>query len=612
MRLTADTSMPAAGSSRLRGEQGYVLMMTAMLLVPMMAFTAVSIDLGAWYARMTKMQTASDAAALAGVVWSLDPTDKWLTVAESTAGANGFTNSATTDVDVERVGDTRIQVTIRVIGQQYFGAMFGSPPTLVTTATAEYERPLRMGSPENRLGTDPELGYQPYYWLNVGSDTTTKANGDRFTSRGCATGAWSCANGVNTEYSANGHSFHVAVDGTQSGSSLDVQVFDPAFTYSGDVCDSLYVASADLPAVKAMAASRYGDTATVAAARYGRSTYCPGDQALGNSVAPNTTFIVRAPDLTPLTDYDNPAVCSITFDGRKPSTNTALRDLLIGTGSASPSGREQVPFSSHYHRWFTICSIPASQLPSGGGDFIVQVKTTANLSGAPSPTTTASPNLYLAGLNQNTSPSTGGYNRFALRAGVGVPGSAGWGTGVQVFGPTRLPIYVNAVDVANGTAKGSIPSTTFATSFYATRLTPEYAGKILQLSFWDIGDLTGSPAAVDFYLTSPDAAVSTQLLTSNACTFKRDGSTIGGAASYGAAVSGCQITNLTAGSGDPSSTGYNGRLVSVMVPIPASYHCDQTTADGCWIKVAATYRGVPSDTTSWAATILGGPVHLIA
>jgi len=195
---------------------------------------------------------------------------------------------------------------------------------------------------------------------------------------------------------------------------------------------------------------------------------------------------------------------------------------------------------------------------------------------------------------------------------VGPAGSAGWGTGIQVYGPTPLPIYVNGVDVANGTPKASIPTTTFATSFYATRVTPEYAGKFLQLSFWDIGDVTGSPASVDFALTSPDAAVTTQMLSTQGCSFKRDATTIGGATSYGASVSGCSISNLTAGSGDPSGSGFNGRLVAVTVPIPTTYTCDVTDiVDGCWIKVAATYRGVPSDTTTWAATIMGGPVHLV-
>ncbi len=598
---------------RAHDDRGYVLVMTAVLLIPLMAFTAAAVDLGAWYARMAKMQTAADAAALAGVVWALDPTDRWLSVAENTAAANGFTSSATADVDVQRVGGTRIQVTITTFGQQYFGSMFAPTPQLRVSATAEYQRPLRMGSPENRLGTDPDLGYQPYYWLNVGSDTTTKGNGDRFTSRTCSTGAWACANSVNTEYSPGGHTFHVATDGTLSGANLDVQVFDPAFTYTGDLCDAVWIAAADMPAVQAMAATRYGESAATAATRYGRSASCPGDQTLGNGVAPNTTYIVRAPDLTPLDDFDNPAVCSITFDGRKPTSNTALRDLLVGSGSASATGREQVPFSSHYHRWFTICSVPPALVPSGGGDFIVQVKTTANLSGAPAPTTAATSGLYLAGLDQNINPSTGGYNRFSLRAGSGDAGTPSWGTGVQVFGPSRLPIYVNGVDVANGTAKAAIPSTTFATSFFATRVTHEYAGKVLQLSFWDIGDVSGSPAGVDFSLTSPDAAVSTQLLTVNGCSFKRDAVTIGAPTTYGASVSGCQISNLTAGTGDPSGNGYNGRLVAVTVPIPTNYTCAETDfVAGCWVKVSATYRGVPADTTTWAATILGGPVHLVS
>ena len=63
----------------------------------------------------------------------------------------------------------------------------------------------------------------------------------------CSTGAWACANSVNTEYSPGGHTFHVATDGTLSGANLDVQVFDPAFTYTGDLCDAVWIAAADMP-----------------------------------------------------------------------------------------------------------------------------------------------------------------------------------------------------------------------------------------------------------------------------------------------------------------------------------------------------------------------------
>ncbi len=593
-------------------ESGFVLVMTALLLIPLLTFTAFAVDLGAWYAQKAKMQSAADAGALAGTVWAADNNGKWQSTAISTVAANGFTNAGTTQVTVTRISGTKVQVDIDAPGRQYFSGFIVRDPRLRVVAVADYQRPLHMGSPENRMGTDPDLGYQPYYWLNVGSDTTAKGNGDRFTSLTCAAGAWGCTSAKNTEYSATGTTFHVSTSPIHGSGNLDIQVYDPAYTYSGDLCESVFINAADMPAVQAMAASRYGEGAAVAAQRYGHTPYCPGDQSLGNGVAPNTTYIVRAPDTTPLNDLDNPPICSITFDGRKPASNTALRNLLAGPGSAVASGRERAVFSDHYHRWSTICSIPSDEFAPNGGDFIVQVKTTANLSNAPTPTTAATASLSIGTLDLNTTPGTGGYNRFSLRAGYGVAGTFGWPTGINVYGPTRLPIYVNGVDVANGTPKANVASTVFNSSFYATRVTPDNAGNILQLSFWDIGDVTGSPGAVDFTLQSPDLDVTSRLLTATGCTFKRDGVTISGANTYGASVSGCRITNLTSGSGDPSSTGFNGRLVTVNISIPGDYTC--AVADpvsGCWLVVAATYRGVPSDTTTWSAAIVGDPAHLV-
>ena len=53
---------------RLKGESGYILIVTALLLVPLVVFTGFGVDLGSWYAQAAKQQRAVDAASLAGVV----------------------------------------------------------------------------------------------------------------------------------------------------------------------------------------------------------------------------------------------------------------------------------------------------------------------------------------------------------------------------------------------------------------------------------------------------------------------------------------------------------------------------------------------------------------
>ena len=43
--------------------------MSALLMLPLLAFAGFAVDIGYWYTHANRMQRAADAAALAGVVW---------------------------------------------------------------------------------------------------------------------------------------------------------------------------------------------------------------------------------------------------------------------------------------------------------------------------------------------------------------------------------------------------------------------------------------------------------------------------------------------------------------------------------------------------------------
>ena len=58
--------------ARGRGEHGYVMVMFALLLVPLLLMAGLAVDVGKWYSRSSDMRRAADAAALAGVVWLPD------------------------------------------------------------------------------------------------------------------------------------------------------------------------------------------------------------------------------------------------------------------------------------------------------------------------------------------------------------------------------------------------------------------------------------------------------------------------------------------------------------------------------------------------------------
>ena len=154
---------------------------------------------------------------------------------------------------------------------------------------------------------------------------------------------------------------------------LNIDVYDPAMVYQGDTCGSNNPTAAEYATLQ----TQYG---AANAARYqgGNDKWCTGDQDL-NGANIKTTYIVRAPDNTPLNDTDNQPICAITFDAYNADVFSFL-DTSVAANNA-PRGTEKQVFSNHFHKDFTICQVPAGQLVTG--DYIVQVRTNADLTSAP-------------------------------------------------------------------------------------------------------------------------------------------------------------------------------------------------------------------------------------
>src|SRR4051794_27266635 len=83
-----------------RSERGYVLVTTALALVPLLLMSGLAIDYGGNYWLGIKLQRAADAASLAGVIW-LPDFAKAQDVAVQTLEANGFspTDGRTATID---------------------------------------------------------------------------------------------------------------------------------------------------------------------------------------------------------------------------------------------------------------------------------------------------------------------------------------------------------------------------------------------------------------------------------------------------------------------------------------------------------------------------------
>jgi hypothetical protein len=600
------------GRQRMRGDDdgGYVLIMTALLLIPLMITTAFAVDLGSWYAQATKIQRAADAASLAGVPWVTSSPTKAFQIARDVAAQNGFTSGVT----VSQPSVNQLSVSIASSGSLFFARVGGlNSETLNRAATAEYIPGVPMGSPQGFMGADADSGIDNNYWLTNGSYMTPKINGDRYNTSVCSTpaspgttsmlGCSGTGTNTNNERLADGYTFKVHNDGTGPGGSLDIQVFDPQYSNQDGFCNTNMPTAANLTTLAA--STQWGSVYSNISNRWGVGgtngvntapmKYCPGDDdtALNASATPpitpqNVTYIVEAPDSTPTDDTDNPPICAITFGGYNQNVFSLLDKTQQGNTLLQP---ENVKFGTHFHAWFTICHV-ASPIT---GDYIVHIKTTADQSNkGATPQTTATAGLNIGSLGSNIAPSTAGMQRYALRAGWSIPnpdagtiaiptGTSPNETGLNVFADGQLPIY------AHGTT---------TTPFDLARITPEYKGTTLVFDFWDIGD--GADESIT--VTPPPDAVNPP----TTCTWTRDGVDLASAGTS-ATVSGCSVSNMTTGN-------FNGRLTTATVSIPTNYSCTPTGGSNpqdCWFGVALNYgNGTPQDTTTWTAKVLGNPVHL--
>jgi hypothetical protein len=599
-----------------RDDGGYVLPLTALMIIPLFLFTGFAVDLGSWTAHASRAQAAADAAALAGVVYLPERPNVAIDKALEAAAKNGFVDGVDgVEVVVQPTARNELRVSIFDPNvKQYFSSVFVDDPTINRGATAEFIRPVPMGSPDTLSGQDPERAagdpdspYNRRYVLNVAGPATRKENGDKRTAKSCVNSHAGCVppnadNYNNSDYSDDGYYFTVKVDESHPvGQPLSIEVYDPAYVYNGDICANDGSANPNnqlTPAqVDQLAVNHPGDPFWSQRYSPNRTVWCTGDQRLrqpGNRGASIfTTYIVRAPDDTPSDVTDNPAICAISFDPYGDPVNGStgwinpsrsggdgIFDLL---DSDEPRGRENVRFRDHYRKWFPVCAVPAGSVRTG--DYVLQIRTNADLSN-PRYSTTAGLTSGAGSLEQAASPlpNTGGHNRYNLRAGFGTDltfASPAAFNGLALSALGHLPIYMNQ--------QGAVAE------FYLARITPETAGKTLQLTFWDMADIGGQSAA--FELLSPSDAT----VPLDDCTFSRDPSPL-----VGVTTSGCRIQGIT-------TANYNGRNVIVMIPIPPGYNCAVDDPAGCWTKVRVDVStgGDVRDTTTWSATMTGDPVRLI-
>jgi hypothetical protein len=562
---------------RQRGDRGYALILTALLLVPLMAAASVAVDLGSRYAEAAKIQRAADAAALAGVAVLPRGLTAATTEARQVAARNGYAHGVDgITVDVAQVNAEEIQVRITDPSvPEYFGGLFNGDSQIARNATSRYVRAVSLGSPRNFIGTGDLLGsgsggdmqqivgrttsqtagLRENYWLAISGQCSSRENGDRFNTvsqanyenisnpRGLSESAFwdDCDPGggvqANAEFRDYGYIYAVTAPPGYDLGTMRIQAYDPA------ICNS----------------SR------------------PGDSRFASTGGMTTTFTVR----------------------------TGSTDPLGGTPVSTPSQpRTFNRAGSGCNAWTDIAVVVP---PAQGATYFIQVQA-----------------------GRNTSDGTMS-NGFALRASVDSKNAGGrfWGCSSDLvessFSDPKCPQVFAVQDMGvfaslNGTRA----------EFFLAEVGSEYNGKQLEITLFDPGEGAdalrvkapdGTYATFDWRVSCPPGVTAP----------------FGGCAGTGASVldligdtrgsaQGCNppdidtstprdgvrdrcVYNPQPGGRRISRSKYNERSLTLTIDLPD----DIATAYGgaTWWKIEYTLNSAPTDRTTWSVEVKGDPVRLI-
>lgn len=547
----ACTDAPGA-AIRGRGNRGFVLAMTAILLVPLLLFAGFATDLGSWYHTASKVQRAADAAALAGVVWLPDEAAAEAAALEA-AELNGFVDGVDgVNVSVDRIGGQQLQVTIGAPVDQFFTQLVMDSFDINRASTAEYVLPVPMGSPTNTLGTG-NLGNNENFWLAVSGYCASKEQGDLLmpvsdanwtsASNPPSGSNWSACTGgntvVNDDYDERGYWYAVKLD-ADAAFNVDVQVYDA----SRRRCHSA------------------SQTNPGRGCRSNNASYYVGDSA----------------------EFTTPSGSGESWSGSnwtggyQTTTRFVLHDQVVGFDFRSSPVLATLTAANndgnYQGRWVTVGTLSNPTK----GIYPLQVFTLAGQNGRTS-------NAFAVRAVPQGSPNT------VCSTIVGDPNYLA--SCPQVHGLEHMGILANLTDAAAGTGQAS---------FYLAQVNDKHAGKMMEINLWDPGE-----GASRLEILDPNG---------NPATFDWETQCGGGIASPTGGCSANNVTQLTVSGSNMtqpgpyrlSSSRYSDRLMRIYVDLPNDF---TPYAGKEWWKIRYTVAGSPTDRTTWSVRILGDPVHLI-
>jgi hypothetical protein len=341
------------------GEQdGFILIMFALVLTALMTMAALAIDVGSFYHRADQIQRAADAASLAAVTYMPDDLATATSVAQTAAAKNGFTDGANgVTITVSAVSGNSRQILVKIRDtnvRTFFGRMLTNSIAIGRSATAEYVLAVPLGSPLNTFGNQ-SVGDTPNFWASIQAPYTDKANGDPYATKCLVSSSATSCSTTNSEYRNSGYLYAIEVPPSGVGQTLTVQVFDASFKNIGLNVDT-------------------------------------GDYAWNGS-GPAMQYELFEADNTPLDNSDNPTMetrCS-TGPGR----------LVIAPGAAT-----------YYKAWTTVCAATVTK----SGNYLLRVKS-SNIAGYPDTSNATNQYSLKATLSGATQPKIYGIGDMSIFTG---------------------------------------------------------------------------------------------------------------------------------------------------------------------------------------------------
>jgi len=602
-----------------------MLVMSLMASGVFLGCAAFGVDTARWYVEMQRVQSAADAAALAGVPYLPYDMPNATAKAKEVAKRNGFDDAAANVEVVVTKGTlgSQLKVTISSTIENQFGQMIGVPLKRVTrSAVADYKGPAPMGSPCNTFGNEPAAGAgasspqprtgdanpsargpspfpncstTPQLWAQIEGPQTDKGYGDRYQNIKCvSTGTEGCSGGTNDEYLPQGYFWVIRVEPGAVDQPIDLQLYDPAYVSTGQTCDDLptsgQVNSNNMnPYVTTDGKTRYSEDSTSAFATM--APYCNGDFLHQSSSPVTTTFVVRQQhdSLDPMqgaVQTDNSGQpCIKQYKGHTTDMNSSS---YVNGALRNNSGNNN--YNQHlakvFHNWVSMCTFT----PTRAGDYYLQVRSNVSAGGTAEPNTNGKAAIIFGGTSAASNPTGNttvgaGVNSFAIRAKT----APGLEKQVAVSGYDRMPMFANVA----GTS----------TIFNLIRVLPGAAGQYISFALFDVADIVPTSTASGTVTVLPPTDA-TGSITSTP--FPNGGCRAEGAG----AGAGVTLTNCSA---PVSNTANNGKVEKIIIPIPGDYDCNYASLGGCWYRVEVKFPTATAvnDITTWDANIEGDPVRLI-